>query len=134
MNEVTLAIIKPDAVKRKIIGRIISRIEDSELTILNMEMTKLSKETLRDLYSEHEGKSFLEELIEFMSSGYVVLLKIEGENAINNLRKLCGNTDPNKASPGTIRGDFGTVLPFNVIHASDSPESALREINLLFTN
>ncbi len=132
MEEITLAIIKPDAVKRKLIGQIIIRIEESDLRILCIKMATLSKNILRELYIEHEGKSFLEDLIEFMSSGQVVLLILKGEKAIENLRKICGATDPNKALPGTIRGDYGTSLPYNVIHAPDSPESAKREIGLFF--
>lgn len=132
MKETTLGIIKPDAVENKLIGKIITKIESSSLTITEVKMVYLTINTLEELYKEHIGKPFLPGLIEFMASGPVILLLLEGEDAVNTLRSLCGDTNPEKALPGTIRGDCGEGLPKNAIHASDSPESAKREINLLF--
>lgn len=132
MKETTLGIIKPDAVDKKLIGKIITKIESSSLTIIEIKMLYLTRNTLDELYKEHIGKPFLPGLIEFMSSGPVVLLLLEGEDAVKTLRSLCGDTNPDKALPGTIRGDCGEGLPKNAIHASDSQDSAKREINLLF--
>ena len=132
MKEITLGIIKPDAVEKKLIGKIVSKIESCSLTITDIKMVYLSTNTLDELYKEHIGKTFLAELIEFMSSGPVVLLLLEGEDAVKTLRSICGDTNPEKALPGTIRGDCGEGLPKNAIHASDSPNSAKREIQLFF--
>lgn len=132
MKEITLGIIKPDAVEKKLIGKIISKIENYPLTITHLKMVYLTRHILDELYKEHIGKSFLAGLIEFMSSGPVVLFILEGEDAVKTLRSICGDTNPEKALPGTIRGDFGEGLPNNAIHASDSQESAKREIQLIF--
>ncbi|ENN96302.1 nucleoside diphosphate kinase [Methanocaldococcus villosus KIN24-T80] len=130
--ERTLVIIKPDAVRRKLIGRIIQRIEDKGLEIIAMKMLKLSREEAEEFYKEHIGKEFYESLVNFMSSGRIVAMVVEGENAISVIRKLIGKTDPYEADPGTIRGDFALKLPENVIHASDSKASAEREIKFFF--
>ncbi|WP_456419978.1 nucleoside-diphosphate kinase [Methanocaldococcus infernus] len=130
--ERTLVIIKPDAVRRKLIGKIIERIENKNLDIVKMKMVKLTKEEAEEFYKEHKGKEFYNSLVEFMTSGRIVVMVIEGENCINIIRKLIGKTDPAEAEPGTIRGDFALKLPENVVHASDSKESAEREIKFFF--
>ncbi|ADG13230.1 Nucleoside-diphosphate kinase [Methanocaldococcus infernus ME] len=130
--ERTLVIIKPDAVRRKLIGKIIERIENKNLDIVKMKMVKLTKEEAEEFYKEHKGKEFYNSLVEFMTSERIVVMVIEGENCINIIRKLIGKTDPAEAEPGTIRGDFALKLPENVVHASDSKESAEREIKFFF--
>ncbi|AEH07475.1 nucleoside-diphosphate kinase [Methanothermococcus okinawensis] len=132
MKEKTFVMLKPDAVQRKLIGRIIQRFEDKGFDILNMKMMKISRELAEKHYEEHKGKDYYEKLVNFMSSGRVVAMVIEGENAISVVRKMIGKTNPLEADVGTIRGDFAYSTPDNVIHASDSKESAEREINLFF--
>jgi len=132
MRERTFVALKPDAVERRLIGKIIQRFEDKGLDIVDMKMLTLSREMVEKCYEEHKGKEFYERLINFMTSGRVVILIIEGENAISIVRKMIGNTNPKEAEPGTIRGDFALSTPNNIIHASDSKESAEREINLFF--
>ncbi len=132
MKEKTFVAIKPDAVKRKLIGKIIERFENKGLDIIAMKMVRLNRELAEKYYEEHKGKDFFEDLINFITSGRIVLMVIEGENAISVVRKMIGMTDPTEADPGTIRGDFGTKLPENIIHASDSKKSAEREIKLFF--
>jgi len=124
--------LKPDAVKRKLIGRIIQRFEDKGLEIVEMKMLKMSRELAEKLYEEHRGKDFFEKLINFITSGRVVAMVIEGEEAISVVRKMVGKTNPLEADMGTIRGDFGYSTPDNLVHASDSRESARREIELFF--
>ena len=124
--------IKPDAVKRKLIGRIIQRFEDKGLEIVEMKMLKMSKELAEKLYEEHKNKEFFKELVDFITSGKVVVMVIEGESAISVVRKMIGKTNPLEADMGTIRGDFGYSTPDNLVHASDSEESANREISLFF--
>ncbi|ABR55192.1 Nucleoside-diphosphate kinase [Methanococcus vannielii SB] len=128
----TFVALKPDAVERKLIGRIIQRFEDRGFNIIEIKMLKLSKELAEEYYSEHKGKEFYERLITFMTSGKIVAMVIEGERAINTVRKMIGNTCPYDAFPGTIRGDFGLYLPKNIIHASDSIDGAKKEIELFF--
>jgi len=124
--------LKPDAVKRKLIGRIIQRFEDKGLEIVEMKMLTLSKEMAEEFYKMHKGREFYERLIKFMTSGRIVAMVVEGENAISIVRKMIGKTNPVEAEPGTIRGDFALSTPNNIIHASDSKESAEREIKLFF--
>jgi len=128
--------IKPDAVRRKLIGKIITRFEESGLTIIAMDFKKLSKELAQKHYEEHEGKDFYSNLISFVTSGYSVPMIIEGDDVVALVRKLIGATDPAKAEPGTIRGDFKEnpvkSVTENMVHASDSDESAKREITLFF--
>jgi len=133
-NEVqrTFVALKPDTVERKLIGKIIQRFEDRGFNILEMRMLKLSRELAEEYYSEHKGKEFYERLINFMTSGRIVAIVIEGERAVSTVRKMLGCTCPCEAEPGTIRGDFGLYTPANIIHASDSEESAKREIELFF--
>ncbi|WP_457613686.1 nucleoside-diphosphate kinase [Methanocaldococcus sp.] len=132
MKERTFVALKPDAVKRKLVGKIIERFEDKGLEIVAMKMIKLNREMAEKYYEEHKGKEFYEKLINFMTSGRIVAMVIEGEEAISVVRKMIGRTNPIEAEPGTIRGDFATKTPENVIHASDSKESAEREIKLFF--
>ncbi|WP_030201481.1 nucleoside-diphosphate kinase [Streptomyces sp. NRRL S-87] len=133
MTQRTLVILKPDAVRRGLIGEIIGRIErKAGWTIPAMELRTLDQETLEAHYGEHKGKPFYEPLMGFMASGPVVVLVVEGERAIEGLRTLAGPTDPIAATPGSIRGDFGTIVRENLIHASDSEESAERELKLFF--
>ena len=133
MTERTLVLIKPDGVQRLLIGEIISRIEAKGLTIAALELKNVSDETARAHYAEHEGKPFFSSLLEFITSGPVVAAVLEGPRAIAAFRQLAGGTDPvEKATPGTIRGDLGLETQFNLVHGSDSPDSAAREIELWF--
>ncbi|MFC9295817.1 nucleoside-diphosphate kinase [Streptomyces sp. NPDC057011] len=133
MTQRTLVILKPDAVRRGLVGEIIGRIErKAGWTIPALELRTLDQETLETHYGEHKGKPFYEPLMGFMASGPVVVLVVEGERAIEGVRQLAGPTDPIAAAPGSIRGDFGTVTRENLIHASDSEESAERELKLFF--
>lgn len=132
----TLVLIKPDGVKRNLIGEIISRIEAKGYVIADLKKFKPSKELLAKHYAEHEGKPFYEPLVEFMQSGDVVAIKVEGNRVIEGFRVLAGATDPTVALPGTIRGDlgrdWGLKVQQNLVHGSDSEESAAREIALWF--
>jgi nucleoside-diphosphate kinase len=134
MTERTLLLIKPDGVERGLVGEIISRIERKGLTVAALEMRIVSEELARRHYAEHDGKPFFGSLLEFITSGPLVAAIVEGPRAVAAVRQLVGATDPvEKAAPGTIRGDFGLETQFNLVHGSDSPESALREIALWFT-
>ncbi|GBF36115.1 nucleoside-diphosphate kinase [Methanofervidicoccus abyssi] len=124
--------LKPDTVRRKLIGRIIQRFEDKRLEIVEMKMLKIPKELAEKLYEEHKNKDFFKSLVDFITSGRVVVMVIEGENAISVVRKMIGKTNPLEAEMGTIRGDFGYSTPDNLVHASDSQESAKREMQLFF--
>lgn len=130
----TLAIIKPDAVQRRLIGKIISRFEEKGLEIIALKMTIISKDLAKKNYSIHEGKNYFEKLVKFMASGPVVILVLRGENAIEVTRRLMGSTSGHEADPGTIRGDYAMSGRFNLIHGSDSVESAEREISLFFND
>lgn len=133
MTQRTLVLLKPDAVRRGLTGEIIGRIErKSGWRITALELRTLDKETLEQHYGEHKGKPFYEPLVEFMAAGPSVAMIVEGERVIEGLRALAGPTDPIAAAPGSIRGDFGTIVRENLIHASDSEESAKREIELFF--
>ena len=133
MTERTLLLIKPDGVQRRLVGEIIGRIERKGLTVAALELRIVSDELASRHYAEHDGKPFFGSLLEFITSGPLVAAIIEGERAVTALRQLVGGTDPvEKAAPGTIRGDFGLETQFNLVHGSDSPESAEREIGLWF--
>ena len=133
MTERTLVLIKPDGVQRRLIGEIISRIEAKGLTVAALELKNVSDELARAHYAEHEGKPFFPSLLDFITSGPVVAAILEGPRAIAAFRQLAGGTDPvEKATPGTIRGDLGLETQFNLVHGSDSPDSAAREIDLWF--
>lgn len=124
--------VKPDGVERGLIGEIISRVEKKGLKIVAMEMLRVDKALARKHYAEHKGKLFFEDLVAYITSGPCVAMVVEGENAINILREMIGKTNPKEAAAGTIRGDFGIDVRRNVVHASDSRESAEREIALFF--
>lgn len=128
----TYIMLKPDAVRNRHMGEIIARIERSGLTIERMVLEMVTPEQAANNYREHEGKPFYESLISYITSGPVVKMVVSGPNAQPIMRKLMGATNPLEAAPGTIRGDFGLVMDENVIHGSDSPESAEREISIFF--
>ena len=130
--QTTLSIIKPDAVSKNVIGKVIERFEDAELKIVASKMIKLDKEKASGFYAEHEGKAFFEKLVNYMISGPVIVQVIFGEYAILKNRELMGNTDASKADPGTIRADFADSIDANAVHGSDSEESAKREISYFF--
>ncbi len=136
MTQQTLVLIKPDGVKRNLIGEIINRIETKGYTVVAMKKFTPTRELLAEHYAEHEGKPFYEPLVEFMMSGDVVALCVEGNRVIEGFRSLAGATDPTLAAPGTIRGDlgrdWGSKVQQNLVHGSDSEESASREIALWF--
>ena len=128
----TYTMIKPDGVRNGHIGEIVNRFERAGLTIERMEMGMVSEKQARANYAEHEGKPFYEGLVSYITSGPVVKMVVSGEGAVAKCRSLMGATNPAEAAPGTIRGDFGLVMDENVIHGSDSPESAEREIGVFF--
>lgn len=128
MIERTLAIIKPDAVERKLIGKIISRYEEEGFKIIDLKKQRLTADDARDFYIEHKGKPFYESLVKYMTSGSVVLMVLEKENAIQKNREVMGATDPKSAAPGTLRREYGLSIEKNSVHGSDSPSSAAREI------
>jgi nucleoside-diphosphate kinase len=130
--EKTLAIIKPDAVGKKVTGKIITLIEENDFRITAMKMVHLSRSTAEQFYRVHSGKSFYEGLIEFMSSGPSLVLVLEGDKVIERWRALMGPTDPENAPPGTIRKLFGTTVRYNATHGSDSAENATLEIAYFF--
>ena len=125
--EKTLLLLKPDAMKRRLAGRIIERLEDKGLTIIAMKMFRFTREMAEKFYSDHTGKPFFEPLVKFMISGPTVAIVLSGKNAIAVVRKLIGKTDASQAEPGTIRGDFGLSGRYNLVHASDSKESYEKE-------
>lgn len=132
MDQKTYVMLKPDAVRRGFVGRIVARFEDAGLRIERMEYGTVAPEEAAANYVEHEGKPFYEGLVTYITSGPVVKMVLAGPEAVKVARKLMGATNPAEAAPGTIRGDFGLVLDENVIHGSDSPESAEREIAIFF--
>lgn len=131
--EKTFVMIKPDGVKRGLIGEIVKRFETKGFQITELKMFKISLELAKEHYKEHTEKPFFNELINFITSGPVVAMVIEGEESVMQVRNIVGSTDPQKASPGSIRADFATTIRYNVVHASDSPESAIREISIFFS-
>jgi nucleoside-diphosphate kinase len=130
--ERTLVLLKPDAVQRRLVGRIISRIEEKGLRIAAMKMLRVPRELAERHYAEHREKPFYPELVSFITSAPVVAMVVEGPRAVEVVRKMMGKTNPLEAEPGTIRGDFGLSLTMNLIHGSDSATSATREIALFF--
>lgn len=138
MSEIqqTLVLLKPDAVNRNLIGEVIARLERKGYRVADLKKFTPSRELLAQHYAEHEGKPFYEPLVEFMMSGDVVAIRLEGHRVIEGFRSLAGATDPTAALPGTIRGDFGRdwglKVQQNLVHGSDSPESAARELALWF--
>jgi nucleoside-diphosphate kinase len=135
VTERTLVLVKPDGVERKLVGEVLARIERKGLNIVALELRNVEREIAEQHYAEHDGKPFFGDLLEFITSGPVVAAVVEGPRAIAAFRQLAGGTDPvAKATPGTIRGDFGLETQYNLVHGSDSPESAEREIKLWFPN
>ena len=133
LAEQTLIIIKPDAVKRDLVGEILSRFEKREFSISKLKMFNFTTEMAEQFYSVHSSKPFFGELVSFITSGRVAAAIIEGENVINMTREIIGKTNPKEANPGTIRGDFGNGILENSIHASDSRESFDKEVNVVFS-
>ena len=135
MSERTLVLVKPDGVERRLVGEVLSRIERKGLGIVALELRTVERELAVQHYAEHDGKPFFESLLEFITSGPVLAAVVEGPRAIAAWRQLAGGTDPvEKAAPGSIRGDFGLETQFNLVHGSDSAESAALEIKLWFPN
>jgi nucleoside-diphosphate kinase len=136
MTESTLVLIKPDGVARNLVGAIIARIEAKGYVVADIKALTPTRELLVEHYAEHEGKPFFEPLVEFMGSGRVIAMRVEGNRVIEGFRSLAGATDPTVAAPGTIRGDlgrdWGLKVQQNLVHGSDSPESAARELALWF--
>jgi nucleoside-diphosphate kinase len=130
--ESTLLIVKPDAVRRGLIGEVLRRVEAKGLRLAEMRMITIERVTAEEHYAEHREKAFFDELVGFIGSGPVVVARVEGERAVPVLRSLIGPTDPALAPPGTIRGDFGLIITENLVHGSDSTESAEREVKLFF--
>ena len=135
-TERTLVLVKPDGVRRGLTGEIVRRIEAKGYTLARLELRSATPELLAEHYEEHQGKPFYEPLVEFMLSGPVVAMVVEGERCIEGFRSLAGTTDPTGAAPGTIRGDlgpdWGLKVQQNLVHGSDAPESAAREIGIWF--
>jgi nucleoside-diphosphate kinase len=134
MMEKTFVMVKPDGVQRGLVGKIVQRFEERGLKIVAMKMMHIQRELAERHYEEHSDKGFYEPLLGYITSGPVVCMILEGENAVAGVRTMMGRTNPMDASPGTIRGDFAQVTGRNIVHGSDSPESAKREINLFFND
>ncbi len=130
--EKTFLMIKPDGVQRNLIGPIVSRLENKGFKIVGAKLMNVSEDLAKTHYQEHQDKPFFGELVDFITSGPVFAMVLEGENVISTARLVVGSTNPQEAAPGTIRGDFGLTVGKNIIHGSDSAESAEREINLFF--
>lgn len=130
--EQTFSIIKPNAVSKNCMGEIIARFEKRGLRVAAAKMTRLSREKAEGFYIEHQNRPFFQSLVHFMTSGPILLMVLEGENAIQLNREIMGATDPAKAAPGTIRKDFADSMEANAVHGSDSPKSAEREISYFF--
>ena len=130
--ERTLVFLKPESVMSGLVGEILSKFEKKGFTIVGLKMVWLSREKAEELYEMHKEKHFFEELVNHVTSGPVVAMALEGPNAISVVRNMIGKTDPAEAGPGTIRGDYGLTVTKNVIHASDSPENAERELRIFF--
>jgi nucleoside-diphosphate kinase len=134
MIEKTFAMVKPDGVQRGLVGEIVHRFEERGLKISAMKMMRIPRELAERHYEEHVGKGFFEPLLSYITSGPVVCMVLEGENAVAAVRTMMGKTNPQDAAPGTIRGDFSQVTGRNIVHGSDSSESAKREVNLFFND
>ena len=131
-TERTYAMVKPDGVKRGLVGEVVKRLEQKGFVIVGMKLMQISQETAQTHYGEHEGKPFFEDLVSFITSGPVVAMVVEGENAIGEWRKMMGATNPKDADLGTIRGDYASTIDENVVHGSDAPATAEREIGIFF--
>ncbi|MCG6968385.1 MAG: nucleoside-diphosphate kinase [Gammaproteobacteria bacterium] len=133
-TERTLSIIKPDAVARNVIGEIYRRFENAGLQIIAAKMAHLSKEQAQGFYAVHKERPFFNDLVEFMTSGPVMIQVLEGENAISKNREIMGATNPKEAAAGTIRADFATTIDENAVHGSDAPETAKNEVAYFFSD
>jgi nucleoside-diphosphate kinase len=132
VSERTLVLVKPDGVSRGLVGEVISRIERKGLTLAALQLRNVERAVAEQHYAEHAGKPFYESLLEFITGGPLVAMVVEGENAIAAFRQLAGATNPVQANTGSIRGDYAVEVQYNIVHGSDSPESAKREIDLWF--
>ena len=130
--EKTLILVKPDGVKRGLIGEVVGRIERKGYTLEALELRTLQRETAEQHYAEHTDKPFFGELVDFITSGPLVAMCVSGDDAITGMRTIMGATNPIEATPGSIRGDFATIIGENIVHGSDSPESAKRELDIFF--
>lgn len=130
--EETLVLVKGDGVRRRLIGEIIRRMEAKDLDIADMKLMDVTRELAEEHYAEHREKPFFDELVDFITTTPVVAMRVSGEGAIGVMRSLMGATNPAEAAPGTIRGDLALSMPDNLVHGSDSPESARRELGLFF--
>ena len=128
----TLLIVKPDAVRRGLIGEVLRRVEAKGLRITELRLMHIDRDLAEEHYGEHREKPFFRELVDFITSGDVAVARVQGEQAVPVLRSIMGPTDPATAPAGTIRGDYGTLITENLVHGSDSPESAERELKLFF--
>jgi len=130
--EQTFVMVKPDGVRKGLVDEIVARIQRAGLKVASARRMKFDRELAERLYSVHRGKPFFENLVTHVLSGEVVVMTVEGDQAISKMRELIGATDPSKAAKGTIRGDFASSITENIIHAADSPENARREISIFF--
>jgi nucleoside-diphosphate kinase len=131
-TERTLVLVKPDGVRRGLVGEVLSRLEAKGLTLVALELRTLARETAEEHYGEHRERPFFGELVEFITGGPLVALVVEGPFAVTGVRRLMGVTNPVEATPGSIRGDYALEIGQNLVHGSDSPESAAREIGIFF--
>lgn len=131
--ERTFAMVKPDGVRRGLIGEIISRFEKRGIKVVALKLMQMTPEMAKEHYAEHKGKTFFPSVVEFITSGPVAAMVLEGENVISAVRTMMGATDPKDSAPGTIRSDYALTMSENIIHGSDSPDSASREIGLFFS-
>ncbi len=131
-TERTLVLVKPDGVRRGLVGEVISRLERKGLALVALELRTLDRDTAEQHYGEHRDKPFFGELVEFITGGPLVALAVEGPSAVAGTRRLMGVTNPVEATPGSIRGDYALEIGANLVHGSDSPESATREIGIFF--
>lgn len=130
--EQTLILVKPDGVARGLIGEVVARIERKGYSIDKLQLMTLARETAEEHYGEHVGKPFFGELVDFITSGPLVAMQVSGDDAIVGMRTIMGATNPIEATPGSIRGDFATIIGENIVHGSDSPTSAERELGIFF--
>jgi nucleoside-diphosphate kinase len=132
VSERTLVLVKPDGVRRGLVGEVVSRLERKGLTLVALELRTIARATAEEHYGEHRERPFFGELVEFITGGPLVALVVEGPRAVEAVRTLMGVTDPVKSAPGSLRGDFALEIGENLVHGSDSPESATREIGIFF--
>jgi nucleoside-diphosphate kinase len=132
MSERTLVLVKPDGVRRGLVGEVVTRLERKGLALVALELRTLSRETAEEHYGEHRERPFFGELVDFITGGPLVAMVVEGPRAVEAVRTLMGVTDPVKSAPGSLRGDYALEIGQNLVHGSDSPESAAREIKIFF--